>query len=220
MVGVVPPTGCPRRSWTLQQSAAGVRYSATDLVTWLGCSHASWLDASTLTDPGLRGLLRRQREQAQADLDSGLAFPEPSAGRGAEHEAAMLAGLVAQGLKVVTVPDPKAVGLEAAVAATNDAMTAGADVVFQAALRDDPWIGIADFLVRVDGPRSRFGDYAYEIRDTKLARHATANALVQMAHYGAMLELVQGAPPPRLVRLARERRHVRLGLRGRRAVPA
>ena len=84
-------------------------------------------------------------------------------------------------------------------AATLEAMRAGADVVFQAALVDGPWFGYADFLVRVDGVSSLLGDYAYEVRDTKLARHPSASALIQMAHYGAMVEQIQQAPPPRLV---------------------
>ena len=107
---------------------------------------------------------------------------------------------MAEGLDVVEIPRPRGRnGLIEAARATEQALRDGADVVYQAALFDEPWFGYADFLVRVDGVPSRFGDYAYEVRDTKLARKPSANALVQMAHYGSMLERLQGCPPPRLV---------------------
>jgi len=182
-------------------SVEGVRYSATDLLTWLGCAHASRLDARAMSEPALRRWLRDRRDLLEADLDSGVAFPEPAARRGEEHERATLDRLKARGLTVAHITRPGPEGLAGAVTATVAAMRAGADVVFQAALTDGPWFGYADFLVRVDGWPSRFGGFAYEVRDTKLARHATASALLQTAHYGAMVELVQGAPPPRLVLL-------------------
>ena len=180
-------------------SAEGTRYSASDLVTWLGCQHASALDAQALADHDLQAWLRDQRSARAAALASGEELPEPTVVRGGEHEQSALTALLDAGLKVVQIARPGAGDLTAAVAATTLAMQSGADAVYQAALADGPWFGYADFLVRVDGTPSSFGDYAYEVRDTKLARHASSGALIQMAHYGAMLTALQGAIAPRLV---------------------
>ena len=184
----------------MNQVDGGMRYSATDLLAWHGCAHASGLDALALSDASLAEWLAARKRARDEAVASGADYPEPANVRGDEHECAMLDRLVAEGLEVVEIPRPSgAFGLLEAARATEQALRDGADVVYQAALFDEPWFGYADFLVRVDGVASRFGDYAYEVRDTKLARKPSANALVQMAHYGSMLERLQGCPPPRLV---------------------
>lgn len=185
----------------MYETDGGARYySATDLLTWHGCAHASRLDALALADRELRDWLAVRdavRRQAIAD---GTDWPEPANVRGDQHEHAMLERLRGDGLTVVTIPRPRGHdGLLEAVRETTQALADGADVVYQAALLDEPWFGYADFLVRVDGHRSRFGDYAYEVRDTKLARSPSAGALIQMAHYGSILARLQEAPPPSLV---------------------
>ena len=176
-----------------------MRYSATDLLAWLGCEHASRLDAEAVTDRVLSDWIRAQRAQAKADLDAGRAYPDPLTTRGDEHEALLLTSLRDSGVQVVSIPKAGPTGLDAAVAATTAAMRSGEQVVYQAALSDGPWFGFADFLIRVDGTSELLGEWLYEVHDTKLAKDATSNALLQMAHYGAMVEKVQGAPPPRLV---------------------
>ena len=173
-----------------------MRYSATDITRWLSCAHASRLDALLRTDPELKAW---KAANGPSRDDSAR---EPAAVRGDEHELAMLQGMIDSGLKVSEIPRPEfddPNGLATAASATLAAMRAGADVVFQAALVDGPWFGYADFLVRVDGIPSALGDYSYEVRDTKLARKPSASALIQMAHYGAMVEAIQQTPPPRLV---------------------
>ncbi len=183
----------------------GTWYSATDLLNWLGCAHRSALDAQAITSPELRDWLRGHRSAAVLllpDGDDRPAFDTPAQARGDEHERNMLARLIADGHTIVEIdrPDwPTSATIEAAAARTLEAMRDGADVVFQAALLDAPWYGFADFLVRVDGVPSAFGDYSYEVRDTKLARHASASALIQMAHYGAILAGLQEVAPARLV---------------------
>jgi predicted RecB family nuclease len=177
------------------------QYSASDLLNWRSCEHRSQLDALSQTDQELRSWLASRRKDAAAALASGEVLPEPASARGEAHEAAMRQQLEGQGLTVVRIETPKpgdTAGLRAAADFTHQALRDGVDVVFQAALWDDPWVGHADFLVRVNGVASDLGDYAYEVRDTKLARSPSANALIQMAHYGAMVEKLQGAPPPRL----------------------
>ena len=73
-------------------------------------------------------------------------------------------------------------------------MRRGVDVIYQATFFDGHWVGLADFLLRVDEP-SDLGPWRYDIADTKLARRLKVPALLQMATYAARLELLQGVPP-------------------------
>jgi uncharacterized protein len=185
-------------------TAEGTWYSASDLLGWLSCHHRTALDARAAIEPDLRGYLRDMRStaaQLQPDGIDGESFDSPAAARGDMHEKAMLARLRAARHDIVEIARPvdqSADAIRQRATETIDALRAGADVVFQATLLDAPWFGYADFLVRVDGAPSDLGDYSYEVRDTKLARHPSASALLQMAHYGAILTGIQGVPPPRL----------------------
>ena len=73
-------------------------------------------------------------------------------------------------------------------------MRRGVDVVYQGTFFDGGWGGQADFLLRVDTP-SGFGDWSYEIADTKLARKLKVAALLQMATYAERLTVLQGVAP-------------------------
>ena len=70
-------------------------------------------------------------------------------------------------------------------------MTRGTPLIYQAALADTPWIGFADFLVRVESPCPRWA-WSYEPWDAKLARSPRPEHLLQIALYGDLLATVQG----------------------------
>ncbi len=166
------------------QRFAGERlYSATDLVAFLECEQLTALDLRALDDVALRA------ERNQADESQQLI-----ADKGDEHEKQHLADQIAQGLQVV---DIAAAGgsLDDKVAATLAAMRAGAEVIFQATLRDGCWVGHADFLRRVDGVTSSLGAWSYEVADTKLARSAKAKFLVQLGLYSDLVAKAQGTAP-------------------------
>ncbi|MCB0963657.1 MAG: hypothetical protein KDA98_10210, partial [Acidimicrobiales bacterium] len=176
--------------------------SPTDLVGALRCEY---------------GFLRIRAEKA------GLVAPlqpedDPLLARAARlgdaHEARTLARLEAD-LGVGTIGEPGGVvridrpstrsraDLEAAHAATAAALAGGADVVFQAAFFDGRRHGLADFVVRVDdrGAGDAAGGLpAYEPADTKLARQAKVEALLQVADYAEHL-IDLGHPEPRDVHL-------------------
>ena len=59
-------------------------------------------------------------------------------------------------------------------------LTAGADVVYQGAFFDGDFVGWADFLVR--------HGHTWQVQDTKLARHAKVEALLQLAAYADQLQ--------------------------------
>lgn len=185
------------------QTSEGVWYSASDVLQWLGCAHRTTLDGRTIDEPELQAWVKAHKKPADlvGDHEGATAFESPAQFRGDQHERAMLQRLRDEGRSVVEIARPAGYTADAIRAAGEDtraAMKAGADVIFQATLVDAPWYGFADFLVRVDGVTSDLGNYAYEVRDTKLARHATASALIQMAHYGLIVEQWQGVEPPAL----------------------
>lgn len=160
--------------------------SAGDLNAFLGCRHAS-------------ALARLALDGEIAAPDEADATQELVRRRGLQHEARFLDQLRDEGRRIVEIRDRRK--LPERVAATEQAMRDGADVVFQAVLMQGQWHGIADFLVRVELPPdkpSALGPWCYEIWDTKLARRAKASHAIQLALYADMVEAVQGMPPPAL----------------------
>lgn len=114
---------------------------------------------------------------------------------GDRHERAYLQVLKGRGLEVVEID--KSATLEVQVKATRAAMFAGADVIFQATLLQPPFLGYADFLIKVEGP-SKLGNYHYEVADTKLAKSNRAKFMVQLCFYADLLEKEQGVLPQHL----------------------
>ena len=160
----------------------GRLYSASDIVAFLGCRHRSTLD--------LRRLEGWDVQPVAADAAMQLVQDH-----GNRHELAHLAALRADGRRVVEIG--KDLSLDDKLAATRQAMAEGADVIFQATLLKPPFVGHADFLLRVEGP-SRLGAHHYEVADTKLAKSNRAKFLVQLCLYGDLLEQEQGRLPQTL----------------------
>jgi predicted RecB family nuclease len=158
---------------------AGKRlFSATDLVNYVGCSHATWLDLHCSPDK-----LGESEEDDEAKLlkDKGI-----------EHERNYRDRLIASGRTVTSIPDD--LPLSACFEQSLAAMKRGDDVVYQAALLRDDWHGYVDFLIRVDGT-STLGPHCYEVSDTKLAHSPKPQYVVQLCVYAYLLELAQGHLP-------------------------
>lgn len=162
----------------MQRHNGPVLYSASDLVSFLGCEHSVTLALQNLDEP-----LPRAEDDASAQLVKR---------KGMEHERAVLDALKAGGAQVVEVAEH---GDPAHLAArTQDAMHSGAEVVYQGTLVTAPFTGRTDFLRRVPRP-SRLGDWSYEVVDTKLARSPKATFTVQLALYSDLLADAQGVAP-------------------------
>ena len=157
----------------------GLVLSPTDLTKHLACGHLTTLDLQVLR--GELGPPRHVDEALELIFRLGL-----------EHEKAYLAKLRASSRAVVEIPE--SAELSARVQLTDDAVHAGADVVYQATFLDHGHRGSADFLLRVDRP-SLLGSHSYDVADTKLARKMKVAALLQMADYGRHLQRLQGQPP-------------------------
>lgn len=169
----------------MQQTDDGLLISPTDLTKFLACEHLTALDLEVATS-------QRPRPYQASDELLELLFR-----KGLEHEARYLASL--QAIHDVVHIDTSS--LVDAAAATQTAMAAGADVIYQATFLHDGHRGHADFLLKMNRP-SDLGDWSYDVADTKLARRLKVPALLQMAAYGEHLRRIQGAPPVTLTVIA------------------
>ncbi|HET8785153.1 MAG TPA: TM0106 family RecB-like putative nuclease, partial [Candidatus Limnocylindrales bacterium] len=164
-------------------------YAATDLVAYLACEHLTELERAAMANL----VERPMRDDPELDIIRK---------RGFQHEKRYLSDLESEGRNVVTVEPDGSIDdygqrIRDAASATISAMASGADVIYQATFFDGTWRGHADFLLRVDDPSrpSIWGDYHYEVADTKLARHVKASAVLQICSYVDQLEAIQGVRP-------------------------
>src|SRR5712691_2960788 len=153
-------------------------FSATDLVNFLGCRHATYLDVLDLANPA-----------PPAPDEPFLALLQA---KGLAHERAYLEVLRSQGREVVDLAVSGPHGDR--FGRTREAMNAGVDVIYQGALRAGRWHGYADFLTRVPG-ESSLGQFHYEAVDTKLSSVAKPKHALQLAVYSRLLTAMQGAMP-------------------------
>ncbi len=166
----------------MQAQHGTIRFSPTDLNAFLECEHLTQLSLAVA-----RGELEKPTdENSQADLVKR---------KGDEHEARYLAELIADGRSVLTIEH--AGDFEASARATEAAVRAGADVIYQACFVDGAWRGFADFV-------ERQADDSYEVVDTKLARHSKPSYVLQLCFYSEQLARLQGGRLP-------ARMHVVLG---------
>lgn len=163
----------------MQKKDGVIYYSASDIVNYLDCEHLTTLDIVNLETP---------LPQAGNDEEA-ILFQD----KGLDHERAYLDHLRRQSLRVADISVFKD-SLGEKVAATREAMKSGTDIIYQAALRDDCFIGHADFLRRVSTP-SILGDFSYEAIDTKLSRSARVKYLVQLCYYSELVATSQGREP-------------------------
>ncbi len=161
--------------------------SASDLVNFLGCRHATYLDLRDLTNPA---------EIAERDAATVLIFK-----KGLEHERRYLASMKAKGLIVAEIAG-EGFDLPERTALTRQAMRAGAEVIYQAALIVPPWLGFADFLERA-ADASRLGAWSYEAADTKLPRRAKPEHVIQLTTYSKLIGVEQSRAPTEM--------HIQLG---------
>ena len=166
-------------------------FSATDLSRHLVCTHLTSL----------------RRAVAFREIDPPPLYDDPRADvlrqRGIEHEQRLL-DRFAEERRIVETIIPSETPFshrDAAAAATRtrEAMSRGANVIYQGRLEDDSgrWSGYPDFLLRVDRP-SALGGWSYEVLDTKLARRAKGEALLQLLLYSDLLAQAQGIEPERM----------------------
>ncbi|GAA0308848.1 TM0106 family RecB-like putative nuclease [Sphingomonas oligophenolica] len=155
-------------------------FSASDLVNFMGCAHATVQDVRNLVSPA----------SFPPDDESAVLLQQ----KGIEHEQAYLQRLRDEGRSVVEISSDGT--LEDRAGATRRAMQGGHDVIYQGAFLVGRWHGYSDFLLKRDGVTSLLGNFAYDVADTKLARSAKPKHVLQLCVYADMLADVQGVAPP------------------------
>jgi uncharacterized protein len=165
----------------MRLTASDLRLSPSDLSAFLGCRHRTGLALAVAA-----GSLKRPEWTNP--------MTEALRQRGAEHERGYVESLRKTGLQIAEI-EPKQ-SPDARVAQTLDAMRRGAEVIVQAALEGDSWLGYADILQRVPTP-SALGDWSYEPYDTKLARETRGGTILQLSVYADLLESIQQVLPER-----------------------
>ncbi len=170
----------------MREFGGAILFSATDLMRFMGCAHATALDLMRLRGEG--------PEPSEDSEDAALLQKQGDA-----HEAAHLLRLKASGRQVVEIARGD---LARDAEATRATLVAGAEVVFQGAFLSGNWGGWSDFLERVDRP-SALGQFSYEVADTKLKRRPHPKHVLQLVLYSDLLAEIQGALP--------EFAHVELG---------
>jgi uncharacterized protein len=155
-----------------------VHLSASDLSTHIACPHATFLNLEVA-----KGLLKPPGKTFGALI----ALQK----KGEEFERNYLQQLKAQGKTIVEIDKASP---PQAKQDTLEAMTAGADIIYQARLEHYIWNGWADFLIKTDRA-SKLGPWSYEVMDTKLSRETKAGAILQICLYSEILNELQGYMP-------------------------
>src|SRR5436309_11585731 len=124
------------RGAVMQATNGRLALSPSDLNDYVECAHLS-----TLALEVARGTRRRPRvPEDHADL---------LRRKGEEHEATYLKELRAQARQIAEVIGADPWDFTTSARATEEAMRAGAEIIYQATFVQGDWRGRADFLVRV-----------------------------------------------------------------------
>lgn len=156
-----------------------IHLSASDLVGHLNCNHLSMLDVQVA-----QGSLAKPEH-----YDPLLEILRE---RGYRHEQSYIEHLQNHGYEITVIEGSDIT--ETTLEATKEAMREGKKVIAQGALLFNRWSGRADILRRVEVP-SDFGDWSYEVIDTKLARETKGGTVLQLSLYADLLADMQGVAP-------------------------
>lgn len=157
-------------------------FSPSDLITFLGCRHATFLDFKyfhkEIPPPG--------RSKSNQFLQK----------EGSKHEKNYLHWLRSQNKKIIEIPESPS--LKKSINLTKEALKSGADIIYQAHLHNEFWHGYADFLIRIDAPSS-LGSYSYQVIDTKLTKSPEPKHIIQLCAYTELLGNLQNFDPKQMV---------------------
>lgn len=164
----------------MQKVGDSLKFSPSDLITFMQSPFASYMERKRLDDPSINDLMDEEDTVLKSLQEKGY-----------KHEDEFLEELKNEFENVVTIDRASP---EIMLAKTREAMAAGADVIAQAYLSHENFAGLSDFLVKVPGA-SNLGDYHYEVWDTKLSKKMKPYFAIQLSCYAEMLEVEQGVRP-------------------------
>ena len=159
-------------------------YSPSDLTKYMESPFASWMDR-----------LAKEYPELTPEKDLSDEFMRLLQQKGYAHEDTLETRFIAEGRTLVKIEgsdNEKRIK-------TLEAMKEGVEVIVQARLEVEQFVGFADFLVKVihesDQTPSKLGNWHYEVWDTKLASHVKPTFIIQLCCYAQMLESIQGCLP-------------------------
>ena len=155
-------------------------FSPSDLTCFMDSPFASWMDRFAMEFPSI--VPKKDPEDALKSVLQAKGFT---------HEDEQESIFRDQGLSVFKVEGSSS---KEQVELTLSAMKNGVDVIAQARLENNQFLGFADFLIKVVGA-SKLGNYHYEVWDTKLASKVKPTFAIQLCCYSEMLEAIQGVFP-------------------------
>ena len=152
--------------------------SATDLMNFKRCRHLTTLDLRHLEIGDIQ----------PAGESEGIRLLQT---HGDKREERHIQALKENGADIVEIDTESP---DQGRAETIDAMRTGRAVITQAFLNSGQWSGFADFLYKVD-KKSDFGDWSYEVSDTKLSRKPKPEHVLQVSLYSDFVGEIQGVSP-------------------------
>ncbi len=164
----------------MQYRNKNLLFSPSDLITFTESPFASALERQKLSKTDIAKLI---------DPEDPLLVKLQQ--KGYSHEEEFAKSLANDGHEVLKI---KRASNEQMAAQTLQAMQTGQEIIVQGYLAHGQFAGFVDFLVRVPGS-SRFGDYEYEVWDTKLSKKLKPYFAIQLCCYSEMLETIQGVCP-------------------------
>lgn len=178
-------------------SSKKLLFSPSDLITFMESEYASAMERLKLDDASIADL-----------MDNEDVVLKSLQNKGYEHEDAFTERLKGLGKDVL---ETKRATPELTIEATLEAMRSGQDVISQGYLSLDQFGGFTDYLIKVPGA-SNFGDYHYEVWDTKLSKSLKPYFAIQLCCYIEMLEAVQGVRPKEMVIVLGDKTEARLSV--------
>ncbi len=118
--------------------------------------------------------------------------------RGNIHEKEYFKELKKKFKKTLNLKDQK-LTKEEKISKTVQAMKEGFEIIFGGWLKRDKWSGEFDFLIINKDQKSKFGDYSYEVIDTKYSNKPKPDHIIQLGSYTFMLEATQGVLPKKFI---------------------
>ena len=157
-------------------------YSPTMLKKYLGCKYIIFNEINEK---------KLNLKKIELNINDKLRFE-----KGNQHEKDYLKELKKTYKKVLDLKKSD-LTREEKISKTIQAMKEGWEIIHGGWLKKDKWTGEFDFLIINKELKSKFGDYSYEVIDTKYSNKPKPDHIIQLGMYTYMLENTQGVLPKR-----------------------
>ena len=155
-------------------------FSPTMLKKYLGCKYIIFNEINEK---------KLNLKKIELNINDKLRFE-----KGNQHEKDYLKELKKKHKKVLDLKKSD-LTREEKISKTIQAMKEGWEIIHGGWLKKDKWTGEFDFLIINKELKSKFGDYSYEVIDTKYSNKPKPDHIIQLGMYTYMLEHTQGVLP-------------------------